>query len=71
MKQLLILAAILSIVTSAQSPADSAHEVVVSRSGIPDISAELKLPKVFAKELGAMLAMSALSNAGEQKNMLV
>jgi hypothetical protein len=71
MKQLLIFAAILSIATSAQSPADSAHEVVASRSGLPDISAELKLPKVFAKDLGAMLAMSDLSNTGGQKNMLV
>jgi hypothetical protein len=64
MKQLLIFAAILSIVTSAQSPAGVADDAVASRSGLPDISTELKLPKVFAKDLGAMLAMSDLPNAG-------
>ena len=66
MKQILIFAAILSIVTSAQSSAGSEHDAVASRSSIPDVSAELKLPKVFAKDLGAMLAMSALPNPGGQ-----
>ncbi len=71
MKQLLILAAVLLIATSTQSTADIAHDAVASRSSTPDISAELKLPKVFARDLGTMLAMSDLSNTAGQKNMLV
>jgi hypothetical protein len=69
MKQLLILAATLLIATSAQSPVDTVDDAVASRSTIPDISAELKLPKVFTRDLGTMLAMSDFSDAGQQRNM--
>jgi hypothetical protein len=64
MKQLLIFAAIFSIASSAQPPAGSVQDAVASRGSIPGVSAELKLPKVFAKDLGAMLAMSDLPSPG-------